>query len=156
MGEIISPDGCGNSRINWTWLSCKKKYKRILTEYRNEKRANEISGTDPKQECYRFDEMDIWNSTQASIHNQIPASVMEGDSTFGIPSTPPPIVESPKLHPPSAPNTQEKKKKNQNRIKELLQHIVGNSTMILIFTFQQSTDLLKNMDRNFTALLEKF
>lgn len=37
--------------FNRTWLSCKKKYKTILAEYRNDKRANEISGTDRKQEC---------------------------------------------------------------------------------------------------------
>lgn len=99
--------------------------------------------------------MDIWNNTRASVYNQIPASAMEGHSTFSTPSTPPPIVESPQVHPPSAPSTQEKKKKNQDKIEELLQHVVGNST-ILISTFQQSTDLLKNMDRNFAALLEKF
>ena len=141
--------------FNRTWLSCKKKYKTILADYRNDKRANEILGTDRKQECRWFDEMDIWNSTRASVHNQIPASAMEGDSTFGTPSTPPPLVESAHVHPPSAPNTQDKKKKNQDKIEELLQHVVGNST-ILISTFQQSTDLLKNMDRNFAALLEKF
>jgi hypothetical protein len=37
--------------FNRTWLSYKKKYKAILKEYRNDKRANEISGTDRKQDC---------------------------------------------------------------------------------------------------------
>ena len=41
--------------FNRSWLSCKKKYKNILAEYRNDKRANEISGSDRKQECRWFD-----------------------------------------------------------------------------------------------------
>jgi hypothetical protein len=45
--------------FNHTWLSCKKKYKAILKEYRNDKRTNEISGMDRKQDCRWFDKMDI-------------------------------------------------------------------------------------------------
>ena len=121
--------------FNRTWLSCKKKYKTILTEYRNDKRANEISGTDRKQECRWFEEMDIWNSKRASVHNQIPASAMEGDDKFGTTSSPPTTPESAEINPSKAPNTQEKKKKSQDKIEGLLQQVVGNST-ILISTFQ--------------------
>ena len=32
----------GIGGFNRTWLSCKKKYKAILKDYRNDKRANEI------------------------------------------------------------------------------------------------------------------
>jgi hypothetical protein len=138
--------------FNRSWLSCKKKYKTILAEYRNDKRANEISGSDRKQECRWFDEMDTWNSKRASVHNQIPASAQEGDETCATPPTTPEISQP---SPSTAPSTQEKKKKTQEKIEGLLQQVVGNST-ILISTFQQSTELLKNMDRNFAALLEKF
>jgi hypothetical protein len=62
--------------FNSTWLSC-KKYKAILKEYRNDKKENEISGTDRKQDCRWFDEMDIWNNTRASIKNAIPASITD-------------------------------------------------------------------------------
>ena len=44
--------------FNQSWLSCRKKYKTILNKYRTDKRANEISGNDRKQECKRFIEMD--------------------------------------------------------------------------------------------------
>jgi len=60
--------------FNRTWLSCKKKYKTILSEYKTDKRANEISGSDRKQECKWFTEMDQWHSSRASVHNDIPAS----------------------------------------------------------------------------------
>jgi hypothetical protein len=43
-----------------TGLGClvRKKYKSILTDYRNDKRANEISGADKHQECRWFTEID--------------------------------------------------------------------------------------------------
>jgi hypothetical protein len=49
----------GIKGFNRTWLSCKKKYKAILKEYRNDKKVNEILGTYRKQDCKWFDEMDI-------------------------------------------------------------------------------------------------
>jgi predicted PolB exonuclease-like 3'-5' exonuclease len=48
-----------------------------------------------------------------------------------------------------------RKKKTEENIEGLLQQVVENST-IIISTFQQFTKLLKNMDINFAALLEKF
>jgi hypothetical protein len=44
--------------FNRSWLSCKKKYKTILSEYRTDKRANEISGSDRKQKCKWFTKID--------------------------------------------------------------------------------------------------
>jgi hypothetical protein len=40
------------------WLSCKKKYKYILADYRNDKMANEISGAYGHQEYRWFTEID--------------------------------------------------------------------------------------------------
>jgi hypothetical protein len=74
--------------FNRTWLSCKKKYKVILKEYRNDKRANEISGTDRKQDCRWFNEMDIWNNTCASVKNAIPTSATKRNEDLDGPSTP--------------------------------------------------------------------
>jgi hypothetical protein len=62
-----------------SWESCKKKYKVVYTEYRNDKRANEISSSDRHQECKWFDRLDVWNSTRACIKNQILASATEGE-----------------------------------------------------------------------------
>jgi hypothetical protein len=95
--------------------------------------------------------MDTWNNKRANAHNQIPASAQEGDDTCGTPPTTPEIFQP---SPSITPSTQEKKKKTQEKIEGFLQHVVGNST-IFISTFHQSTELLKNMDRNFAALLEK-
>jgi hypothetical protein len=44
--------------------------------------------------------------------------------------------------------------KLKKKIELLLEHVVGNSGA-LISSFQESTNILKNMDRNFAALLEK-
>jgi hypothetical protein len=55
-------------RFNYTWLFCKKKYKAILKEYKNDKKANAISCIGRKQDYRWFDEMDIWNSTHASVN----------------------------------------------------------------------------------------
>jgi hypothetical protein len=62
-----------------SWKSCKKKYKVVYTEYKNDKRANEISGSDRHQECKWFDQFDVWNSTHVCIRNQIPASATEDE-----------------------------------------------------------------------------
>jgi hypothetical protein len=40
--------------FNMSWLSYKKKYKSILTDYRNDKKANEISGADKHKNCRWF------------------------------------------------------------------------------------------------------
>jgi hypothetical protein len=136
-----------------TWLSCKKKYKMILKEYRTDKRANEVSGTDRKQECRWFNEMDEWNSSRASVHNQIPASATEIFEEHLTPASP---TSAQTISTPiPAPTTQEKKKKTQDKIGGLLEQVIGNSSALLT-TFQESTNFLKNMDRNFAALLEKF
>jgi hypothetical protein len=52
-----------------SWESCKKKYKVVYTEYKNDKRANESSGSDRHQECKWFDQLDVWNSTCACVKN---------------------------------------------------------------------------------------
>jgi hypothetical protein len=140
--------------FNRSWLSCKKKYKAILSEYKTDKRANEISGTDRKQECRWFNEMDEWHGSRASVRNQIPASATESWEDV-IPSTPatPSTAATPSTVP--TPSTQEKKKKIQEKIEILLEQVVGNSAALLT-SFQESTNLLKNMDKNFAALIDKF
>ena len=75
--------------FNRSWLPYKKKYNNILAEYRNNKRANEISGSDRKQECRWYDKIDTWNSKRASVHNQTPTSAQEGDEIYDTsPTTP--------------------------------------------------------------------
>ena len=48
-----------------------------------------------------------------------------------------------------------RRKKIQEKIEFLLEHVVGNSRALLS-SFKESTNIMKNMDRNFAALLEKF
>ena len=140
----------GFNRSWLSWLSCKKKYKTILNEYKTDKRANEISGSDRKQECKWFTEMDQWHGSRASVHNDIPASATESWTEDVIPSTPTMSQTT-----TSAPPTQEKKKKTQEKIETLLEQVVGNSGALLA-SFQESTAVLKNMDKNFAALIAKF
>jgi hypothetical protein len=70
-----------------SWLSCKKKYKSIIADYRKDKMANEVSGADRHQECKWFTEMDEWHGNTASVHNQISASATESNFEDIIPST---------------------------------------------------------------------
>ena len=104
--------------FNCLWLSCKKNYKNILTDYKNDKRANEISGSDRKQKCRWFDEIDTWNSKCASAHNHTPASAQERDETCSTPTTTP---ENFQPSPSTTPSTREKKKKTQKKIEGILQ-----------------------------------
>jgi hypothetical protein len=127
-----------------------KKYKTILKEYRTDKRANEISGSDRKHECKWFTEMDQWHGSRASVHNEIPASATKSWTKDSISST-----SIPSQTTISAPPTQEKKKKTQEKIETLLEQVVGNSEALLA-SFQESTAILKNMDKNFAALIAKF
>jgi hypothetical protein len=131
-----------------SWESCKKKYKVVYTEYKNDKRAYEISGSDRHQECKWFDQLDVWNSTHACVKNQIPTSATKGEDERhedkGLP----------KLQEPEVIPKQEKKKKFQDKLKGILEKVVSNSSNFLT-TFQESTALLKNMDRHMETILEK-
>ena len=62
--------------FNQSWLSRKKKYKTILNEYKTDKRANEILGSDRIHECKWFTEMNQCHGSKASVHNKIPASAI--------------------------------------------------------------------------------
>ena len=67
------------SDFDRTWKSYKKNYKVIYIKYKNNKRANEILGTDRYQECKFFDKLNIRNSTRACIKNHILTSTKEGE-----------------------------------------------------------------------------
>ena len=82
----------------------------IYTEYKNDKRANEISGSDRHQECKWFDQLDIWNSTCACLKNQIPASATEGEDDNDEDKSPSDLQNR------NVIPKQEKKKKNYKTI----------------------------------------
>lgn len=130
-----------------SWESCKKKYKVIYTEYKNDKRANEISGSDRHQECKFFEHFDMWNSTRACVKNQIPASATEGGDQNGK-------DKESELEDRETTPKQKKKEKFQDKLEVILEKVVSNSSSFLA-TFQESTALLKNMDRHMAAILEK-
>jgi hypothetical protein len=132
-----------------SWESCKNKYKVIYTEYKNDKRANEISGSDRHQECKWFDQLDVWNSTRACVKNQIPASAIEGEDDNDEDKSPSNLQDRNVI-----PKQEKKKKKLQDNLEIFLDKIVSNSSSFLT-TFQESTALLKNMDRHMAAILEK-
>jgi hypothetical protein len=117
--------------------------------------ANEVSGADIHQECRWFTEMDEWYRNTTSVHNQIPASATESKFEDVIPSTPQSQTTIATTPNATRTSTQNKKKKNQEKLKFLLEHVVGNSG-ILLSSLQESTNILKNMDINFAAFLEKF
>ena len=94
--------------------------------------------------------MDQWHGSRASVHNDIHASATESLVDNTIPCTPTLSQTT-----TSTPPTQEKKKKTQGKIENLLEHVVGNSGALLAL-FQESTTILKNMDKNFAALIAKF
>jgi hypothetical protein len=100
--------------------------------------------------------MDKWHDNTTSVNNQIPASATESKFKDVIPSTPPSQTITATTPNSTTTSTQDnKKKKTQEKIKLLLEQVVGNSGALLS-SFQESTNILKNMDRNFAALLEKF
>jgi hypothetical protein len=132
-----------------SWESCKKKYKTIYAEYKNDKRANEISGSDRHEDCKWFDQLDVWNSTRACVKNQIPASATEGEDENDEDKTPSDLQDR-----EVTPKQEKKKKKFQENLEIILEKVVSNSSSFLT-TFQESTALLKNMDRHMAAILEK-
>ena len=84
----------------------------------------------------------------------MPASATESPLEDVIPSTPPSQTTTATTPNSTTISTQDKKKKPQEKIKLFLEQVVGNSGALLS-SFQESTNILKNMDRNFVALLEK-
>ena len=96
--------------------------------------------------------MDEWHG---SLRNQIPASATESTPEDVIPSTSLSQTTTATTPNSTTTSTQDKKKRTQEKIRLLLEHVVGNSRAIFSL-FQESTNILKNMDMNFAALLEKF
>jgi hypothetical protein len=131
-----------------SWKSCKKKYKIMYTEYKIDKRANEISGTDRHQECKWFDKVHVWNSTHACVKNHISTSAMEGEDESHEDKG---SLELQELE--DIPK-QEKEKKFQDKLERILEKVVSNSSSILTIV-QENTDLLKNMDIHMETILEK-
>ena len=99
--------------------------------------------------------MDEWHDSTASVRNQIPASVTESTPEDVIPSTPPSQTTTATTPNSTTTSTQDKKKKTQEKIELLLKQVVGNSKALLS-SFQECTNILKNLDRNFVVLLKKF
>jgi hypothetical protein len=92
-----------------------------------------------------------------SVKNAIPASAIKRKEDLDNPSTPstsPSLPLSSQIT-SSAPKSQEKRKTNQEKMHGLLEQVIKNFST-LISSIQQSMDLLKNMDKNFATLLEKF
>ena len=98
-----------------SWLSCKKKYKSILSDYKNDKMANEISGSDRHQECRWFTEMDEWHGSFVSVRNQISAGAKESTTEDVIPSTPSSQTTTATTPNSTTTSTQNKKKKLKRR-----------------------------------------
>jgi hypothetical protein len=100
--------------------------------------------------------MNEWHGNTVSVHNQIPTSATESNFEDVIPSTPPYQTTTALTPNSTTTSTQDNnKKKTQEKIELLLEHVAGNSGALLS-SFQESINILKNMDRNFAALLEKF
>ena len=99
--------------------------------------------------------MDEWYGSTTSVCNHIPASATESTLEDVIPSTPPSHTTTATTPNSTTTFIQDKKKKIQEKIELLLEQVVGNSGALLS-SFQESINILKNMDRNFVALLEKF
>lgn len=124
-----------------TWLTYKKK------EYKNDIRWNEVYTMDKKENCRWYNEMDVWNNICASIKITIVASAIEKDKDQEHEQ------EQDNLSTPLA--IRQYKKSHQDKLNGLLEQVVTDSTT-LICTFEQSTNSLKNMDKFFIVLLEKF
>jgi hypothetical protein len=123
-----------------TAIACKKKYGGILTQYRNDKRHDEVSGNDRHEHSKWFEQMDLWNGTRASVSNQIPASAQES------------IQESPT--PEKSVQIGEKKTK-ADRLEGFLESVVKNSTD-MIESFKSTSTLLSMMEAHMAALVNKF
>ena len=117
--------------------------------------TNKISNADRHQECMWFTEIDEWYNSSTSARNQIPASATLKILKDVIPSTPPFQITIATTPNSTTTSTQDKKKKVQKNIQLFLKYIVGNSGVFLS-SYQESTNILKDMHKNFDTLLEKF
>ena len=140
-----------------TCLGCpiRKKNKFILSNYINDKIANEILGADRHQEYMWFTEMDECHNDTANIRNQIPANATKSTLENVIPSTLLSHVTTATTPNSTTTSTQDNKKKTQENIDIFVEHVVGNLGA-LFSSLHESTNILKNMDINFAVLLEKF
>ena len=124
-----------------TALSCKKKHRSLLSEYKNDKRLYDISGNDRHQQNKWFDHMDLWNGTRASVRNQIPASAQES------------VMESPTPDKASQHQTIQKKSK-ADRLEGYLEASIQNSKD-MIDSFKSTSSLLRMMEGHMATLVQK-
>lgn len=96
-----------------------------MKEYKSDKRAMEVSGSDRMQECKRFQEMDEWQRSRASVRNYIPISATKLFAEDVIPSTPI-SYQTTLVTTPTSSGSQHKKKIIENQFEILLEHVIGN------------------------------
>ena len=77
--------------------------------------------------------MDEWHDNTASVCNQILASATKSTLEDVIPSTHPSHVTTATTPTPTTTSTQDNKKKTQENIELLLEHVVGNSGLFVSF-----------------------
>ena len=108
--------------------------------------TNKILGVDRHQECRSLKWMSDMTTLQVyvTIFQQMLQNYLL--KIYIISST---------LPSQTTTSTQNKKKKIKEKIEFLIQQVVGNSGALL-FSFQESTNIMKNINNNFAALLEKF
>ena len=99
--------------------------------------------------------MDEWHDNAATVCNHIRASATESSLEDVNPFTTPSPTTTATTPNSTTTFTQYKKKKTQEKIEFMLEQVVGNSGALLS-SFQESTNILENMDKIFAAFLEKF
>ncbi len=75
--------------VNLSLYFCKKKYKTILTIYRNDKKMHEILGQSKLLECKWFHQMYLWYGSRASVKNQISTSATKESKEINLSSRDP-------------------------------------------------------------------
>ena len=86
LNQVTYSYGIWFEEFGRTWLACKKKYKVLLIEYKNDKQSNKISGYE-RRECQYYEQMDMWNGQCASVVNQMPTSAQEVDDHHSMQTT---------------------------------------------------------------------
>lgn len=139
--------------LNRTSEACKKKFNILFKQYRLDKIANGVSGSDRK-ECKFYDAFDQWWHQTGTISKHV-TSTASDTTPFQASQDSEEGVEKDQKSATTTNSSQKQTKKNfQDQTLGMFTQMIENST-IMVRNFEKTNALLEKVERQMDRLIDK-
>lgn len=139
--------------LNRTAEACKKKFNILFKQYRHDKIANGVSGSDRK-ECKFYDAFDQWWHQTGTISKHV-TSTASDNTPFQASQDSEERVGKGQNSATTTSSSQKQTKKNfQDQTLGMFTQMVDNST-IMVRNFEKTNALLEKVERQMDRLIDK-